>query len=382
MRKRQEEKKSRINICFLSGDITRSGGTERVACMIANGLCRYREFRVSVLSLVEQDPERQTFFDLDEHIPHRALLNRQIQPGPEYAALIPVLRRFFIKRKIDVVIDIDIVLDVLSVPAACGMRTKVISWEHFNFTYETARRYGYRDLIVRHLTTKADVIVTLTQKDRQAFLRGLSKQGNTQKRMPEIRTIPNPIQNLPLQETAEKKRWIVTVGRLTYQKGVDYLLRTARIVLKKYPNWQWLLLGDGDQKEWLKGQIQKYHLQQRLLVKGNVTDVDSYLAKAQIFVLTSRWEGLPMCLLEAKAHRLACVSFAIETGPDEVITDRYNGYLVSAFDCAKMARRIGTLIENEQLRRTLMKNAEKGIEKFQMESILNQWNEVLKDLCV
>ena len=233
MRKRQEEKKSRINICFFSGDITRSGGTERVACMIANGLCRYREFRVSVLSLVEQDPERQTFFDLDERIPHRALLNRQIQPGPEYAALIPVLRRFFIKRKIDVVIDIDIVLDVLSVPAACGMRTKVISWEHFNFTYETARRYGYRDLIVRHLTTKADVIVTLTQKDRQAFLRGLSKQGNTQKRMPEIRTIPNPIQNLPLQETAEKKRWIVTVGRLTYQKGVDYLLRTARIVLKK-----------------------------------------------------------------------------------------------------------------------------------------------------
>ena len=363
-----------MKICFFSGDITRSGGTERVACMIANGLARQGKFEVCILSLVEQADGKQPFFPLDPCITHEALGERWIQPGPGYVPLIPKLRRFLKQRAIVFVVDIDIVLDVLSVPAVCGRKTKVISWEHFSFGYETSVKYGYRNLILRHVTTKTDAVITLTERDRQAFLQGLVPADK------KVFRIHNPIGDT-LRHTAEKKRWMITVGRLAPEKGMDYLLHVADLVLKKYPEWQWLLLGDGEQREWVEAQVRRRHLEQRLLLKGHVADVDAYLAQAQIFVLTSRREGLPMCLLEAKAHRLACVSFDIETGPDEIIEDGSSGFLIPPYDCEKMADRIGQLIEDEKLRRMFMQNAEIGMEKFCMGTVLKQWNEVLKSLC-
>lgn len=364
----------KMKVCFFSGDITRSGGTERAACMIANGLAAQKDYEVCVLSLVEQAARKRPFFYLDSKISHEALGQQWIQPGPKYLALIPKLRRFMKQREIDWMIDIDIVLDALAVPAAYKSRTKVISWEHFSFGYETSKRFFYRNFILRYVTTKSNRIITLTEKDRQAYLHGI-------RRLPPIRSIYNPVEKAPSKNVQNKKQWIITVGRLVYEKGIDYLLHTAEIVLKKYPDWQWLLLGDGDRKEWLNTQIQKRHLEKHLLVKGKVADVDAYLAQAQIFVLTSRREGLPMCLLEAKAHGLACVSFDIETGPDEIISDGVNGFLIPAYDDVKMAEKIGQLLEHANLRHTFMENAAFGIEKFRLETVLQQWNEVLLTRC-
>ena len=114
-------------ICFFSGDITRSGGTERAACLIANGLARRGEYEVCVLSLTEQAEGNKPFFWLDDRIAHTALGKRKVRPGLGCAALLWKLRRFFRQQNIDVVVDIDIVLDALSVPAAFGTRTKVVS---------------------------------------------------------------------------------------------------------------------------------------------------------------------------------------------------------------------------------------------------------------
>lgn len=357
-------------ICFFSGDITRSGGTERAACLIANGLARRGEYEVCVLSLTEQAEGNKPFFWLDDRIAHTALGKRKVRPGLGCAALLWKLRRFFRQQNIDVVVDIDIVLDALSVPAAFGTRTKVVSWEHFHFGYETGVRFGYRDLIVRHVTTKTDGIITLTERDRKAFLQGL-------RRPPQVFVIPNPMREAKKCGQEGKKKWIVTTGRLVPEKGMDYLVRTARIVLTKYPDWKWVLLGDGRQREWLQSQVRAYHLEGKLLLQSQVADVDTYLEQAQIFVLTSRREGLPMCLLEAKAHGLACVSFDIETGPGEIIADGVNGFLIPPYDCKHMARCIGQLIEDHRLRRTFMLNAGQGREKYQLDTVLDQWSWML-----
>lgn len=355
-------------ICFFSGDITRSGGTERVAAMIADGLLQMG-YQVCVLSLVEQS--KKPFFQLNRRIRHYALGRRWIQPGPGYIALIPKLRRFLEKKEIDVIIDIDIVLDVLSVPAAFATAVKVISWEHFNYGYEVSA--GYRKMIVRHVTPRSDYIVTLTEGDRASFIHRMPKH-------PKVCVIHNPMQPAAVS-TAKKKQWIITTGRLTYQKGMDYLVRTADLVLKKYPDWTWLVLGDGQMRGEMEAEIKEFGLEGRLILIGQTVDVDAYLRQAQIFVLTSRGEGLPMSLLEAKAHRLPCVSFDIATGPDEIIDDGVNGFLIPAFSCRQMAQRIGQLIEDDRMRHDFSKQAELGTEKFQMASILRQWDEVLKQVC-
>ncbi len=118
-------------ICFFSGDITRAGGTERVSTMIANKLVYEKETRILLLSLVEQS--RTLFFPLNKAIKHYALGKKWINPGLGYLKIIPKLRQFLRQQSVDIIIDIDIVLDILSIPAAKGLKTKIISWEHFNY---------------------------------------------------------------------------------------------------------------------------------------------------------------------------------------------------------------------------------------------------------
>lgn len=388
-------------ICFFSGDITRNGGTERVAVMIANGLSN-RGFSVCFLSLVEQ--KENPFFDISEAVPRYVLKEdgNWVSPGPGYLPMVPKLRKFLKQQEIKVLIDIDIVLDVLSLPAAAGRETKVISWEHFNVPYE--REFLYRRAIL-HLTARfSDYIVTLTRQDQENYEKLLRRKGR-------ITFIYNPIepkkfsetkkekafqgkegrrieaieQNTADQERAEQKeKALITVGRLIERKGIDMLAKIAPRLLKKHKDWKWYMLGDGELRGLLEETVAKYGLEKQLILTGNVTNVEAYLKKSSIYVMTSRIEGLPMCLLEAAGCDLPCVSFDIPTGPAEIIEQGKNGFLISAFDVEKMEKTLDRLMEEDAALNELTEAAagyRKTLEaKFSKEAILDQWEELLGKL--
>lgn len=134
MRSKEEGKAEQMKWIFFSGDITRSGGTEKVATMIANALAAENKYDVVFLSLMQQSDK--PFFALNDRIQRYALNTKWIRPGPGYLKVIPKLRRFLKQQEIDVIVDIDIVLDALALPAARRTGTKVVSWEHFNCAYE------------------------------------------------------------------------------------------------------------------------------------------------------------------------------------------------------------------------------------------------------
>lgn len=354
-------------VCFFSGDITRSGGTERVSTMIANALAAQQKYRILFLSLTEQGDT--LFYPLNDGIEHYALGNKWISPGPGYLKVIPKLRRFLQDQQVDVIIDIDIVLDILSLLAVRGgLRTRVISWEHFNFQYENS--ILYRRLIRNYSVKRTDYIVTLTKQDAESYRHKLKRQER-------IRAIYNPMENVSIEGEYEREKWIITSGSLIHRKGIDYLARIAPKILKKYKDWKWFVLGDGELRGLLEQVQEREGLKDQLILPGRVQNVSEYLKKAQIFVLMSRAEGLPMVLLEAKAWRLPSISFDIMTGPSEIIHDNKNGFLITPFDCEKMVEKIGQLIEDEPLRQAFRDHTACGMEKFQMESILRQWNEVI-----
>jgi glycosyltransferase involved in cell wall biosynthesis len=360
-------------ICFFSGDITRSGGTERVSTMIANALAAQGNYRIFFLSLVEQSEE--LFFELDQRIRHTALGKKWIHPGPGYLGIIPKLRRFLKQKKIDIIIDIDIVLDVLSIPAAHGLKTKIISWEHFNYDYEMES--FYRRCILKYSVKRTDYIVTLTEGDSRAYRKNLNRKKN-------ISAIYNPMQEFSkeilLDDILQREKCLITVGRLIPRKGMDYLAKVAVPVLKKHPDWKWLVVGDGEEQSFLEDVIEKNQLKEQLILTGRTDDVGQYLIRAQIYVMTSRIEGLPMCLLEAKTFYLPSVSFDIPTGPNEIIEDGVNGYLIEAFDCKDMVKKLEQLMENEMLRKQFSEHAQDNLAKFQMEHILEDWNWLLEKL--
>lgn len=190
------------------------------------------------------------------------------------------------------IIDIDIVLDVLSIPAVRGLRTRIISWEHFNYEYEMDSLY--RRYILKYSVKRTDHIVTLTEGDKRTYI---EKTG----RHTAISAIYNPMQELVCDEELQKEKWLITVGRLIQRKGMDLLAEVACQVLHRNPDWKWLVVGDGEEQTFLEEFIEKNQLGEQLILTGRTADVNTYLKKAQIYVMTSRIEGLPMCLLEAKA---------------------------------------------------------------------------------
>ena len=282
-----------------------------------------------------------------------------------------VLRTFLREKNIDVVIDVDIVLDVLSLPAARFLGTKVISWEHFNAEFELS--VGYRRWILRYSLPRSDYVVVLTKADRDVYRDRLGRRER-------IAQIYNPLDKSDEAYDPHRKKQIVSVGRLVPQKGIDKLMRIAATVLRAHPDWQWLLLGEGEERAELERFIRETHLENRLILLGTVADVDAWLRQASILVSTSEYEGLGMNILEAKRRGVPCVSFAVPTGPQEIIRDGVDGYLVPPFDCDEMAGKINRLIEDPSLRERFARQALVSLGEFETTRVIGQWKRLLAEL--
>lgn len=359
----------RKKICFFSGDITRSGGTEHVAVQLANSLREDPAYDICVISLTEQ--QKAPFYPLHPEIARYRLGERWINPGPGYLPLIGKLRKMLKDLQIDIIIDIDIVLDVLAIPATRGLKTRVVSWEHFNCEFE--QQVLYRKLISRLTVHFSDYIITLTEEDKENYRRILGRKT-------QINAVYNMVPKMKRDEKVLRENWIVTVGRLTYQKGIEYLAQIAVSVLKKHRDWKWLILGDGEDRNILEQAISENNLEDQLILKGTVDHVEWYLNRAKLFVLTSRYEGFGMCLVEALQMRVPCVSFDIKIGPSEIITRNQNGILIPPFECEQMIQEIDNLIDNPDRLEELSANTMIGFERYQDEYIIEKWKTVLNKL--
>ena len=289
-----------------------------------------------------------------------------------YLKIVHSIRKYINKNKIDILIDVDTILDIFSVPATRFTNTKLISWEHFNY-YENLG-VKYRDWGRKLSARYADAIVTITNEDRGYF------QENLNLRCP-IYTIYNPI-TLPkttIQYDLSRKT-LLSAGRLTHQKGFDLLIEVAKRVFQKHEDWKWIVLGDGEQRNELEQKIEEYQLQNHVILKGNVHNIEDYYKESSIFVLTSRFEGFGLVLTEAKSFRLPCVSFKCKAGPSEIILDGVNGNLVEPFNIEEMSRKICQLIENEHLRKRFSDHSLNDTEKYSTNTVIKNWIDLLEHI--
>lgn len=355
------------NICFLSGDITRSGGTEKVACQIMSGLVD--SYNVYVLSIFENDG--QTFFELSQKVERKCLFKKKVNMKKDYFRIVTRLRHFVKKYEIDILIDIDTVLDMYSVPALIGLKPKLISWEHFNF-YETMGT-KIRMPLRKYITRFSDCVVTLTKEDKKAYREYFGKRHK-------IVQIYNPFD---MQSSANNynldSKTIISAGRLTYQKGFDMLIDVAQNVFEKHPDWEWIILGEGEDRELLEKKIEDKKIEQIKLL-GRVDNVCDYMKNGALFVLTSRYEGLGIVILEAKNSLLPVVSFDCKMGPEELIEDGVNGYLIDCFDIDEMSKKIVVLIEDVEKRKCFSDKALVNTNKFSYKLIINKWIDLLSKI--
>lgn len=355
-------------ICFLSGDMSRSGGTERVLAIIANELCKKEDlFEIHILSTVNEN--MTSFFPLNKRIKQSRILNdKALNFKKQYFKVVKGIRNYVKKNNIDVFIDVEVISSIFSIPATRFTSTKHIAWEHFNF-YEN--NGSSLRALARKIDAKfSDYIITLTEEDKNNYLNNLKIIGK-------IDYIYNPMEIKEVKKCSLHSKQIVSVGRLTYQKGFDMLIDVAKDVLEKNKEYKWLILGDGEDKDRLQEKINKYNLQDRLILKGKVSNVEDYYKNSSLYVMTSRFEGLPMTLLEAKSYKMPIVSFDCPTGPSEIIRNNINGYLVKANDIKEMSNKVNSVLLDDKKLKKFSDKAELDIDKFNINSIINKWTNIL-----
>nr|WP_236023529.1 glycosyltransferase family 4 protein [Bifidobacterium miconis] len=323
--------------------------------------------KLSFISLFEENPK--PFFPIDPRIARHTIYPTVTHGIQHYFDTVRRLKRIVRQQHVDILVDIDGILDMYSLPLKRATGVKVISWEHFN--YHQNPGVPYRRLTRRWAARKADAIVTLTEADKKLY------EDNAHPKCPVI-AIPNPMQRITPEPVYDAdSRTIISSGRLTYQKGFDMLVDIAARVLPQHPDWRWLILGEGEDRPMLEEKIAQAGIGKQLILKGRVDNMADYYRQAAMFVMTSRFEGLPMVLLEAKAHKLPIVSFDCETGPAEIVADGVNGELVAPGDIADMAGRIDLLIDDEERRVKYSAQTLDDAEKFDMATIVEQWQRLL-----
>lgn len=249
---------------------------------------------------------------------------------------------------------------------------------HFSRWYRLQlNRKGIWRLIDKLLThkdyqvlQKYDKFVCLTEEDKKNWI-GVNN----------CIVIPNFVNNLSEHLASLTNKSMIAVGRLCYQKGYDRLINAWNIVNKSKPDWKLNIFGDGELKYDLIKLIEQNNLTNVVKIHVPTSDIIDEYMKHSALVLSSRYEGLPMVLLEAGACGLPLISFGCQCGPKDVIVDRHNGLIVPEGDTNGLAKAIIATIENEDLRYSMGRNAYETAKTYTKDNIMNMWDTLFKTFC-
>lgn len=185
--------------------------------------------------------------------------------------------------------------------------------------------------------------------------------------------IPNPIPFNSGKRSSCKNKSAIFVARMCEQKGYDYLLQAWEIVNAKHPDWILNIYGDGEEKENIIKQLQRINNNGSIIINNPTREIEDKYVESSICILSSRFEGFGMVLLEAMACGVPCVAFDCPYGPSQIIRDGEDGLLVEYLSTKALADSICKLIENESLRIHMGNNAQKNIQRFNKDVIMRKW---------
>jgi glycosyltransferase involved in cell wall biosynthesis len=213
--------------------------------------------------------------------------------------------------------------------------------------------------------------VTLTEEDK------LSWRHNDR-----MRVIPNPITiQLTNISSLDAKR-ILAVGRICPQKGLERLIEAWSLVESAFPDWMLNIVGsqqDKDAVNSLKRRIDSLGVK-HVELYPETHNVEQVYTGASLLAQTSRYEGLPLVLIEANACGVPCVAMACQCGPRDMIKDGWNGLLVPDGDIPAMAEAMKRLMSDEALRKRMGKNALMESYSYSLPVIMSKWDKLFKEL--
>ena len=377
-----------MHILYIYSEITILGGTDKVLVQKANYLATHG-YQVTIVS--EAQMGRPFSFPLDRAVKHIDIgldFNSQYSKGTLGRAYVYYsLMRQYKKRLRDILNNErpDVTISMMGrsidvIPSIHDGSVKIVeahTTKHFLRSYHLMEQRGgafkyiaryLRKKMVNHVA-KLDAIVLLTQQD-----------ANDWREAKRTFVIPNAIHCFPKECAALENRQVIMVGRYNDSKGYDYLVSAWKIVHDRHPDWILNAYGSGELHDQVVEWISEHHLENSFILHEPTDHIlDKYL-ESSICVLSSRYEGFSLAILEGMACGVPFVSFDCPHGPRNIIRNGEDGLLVDYLNPQALADGICQLIEDEDLRHRLGAKAKENIKRFSEESVMTQWEELFHSL--
>ena len=352
------------------------GGAERVTTLKANGLIKYTNNEVIILTYEQRG--RETQYNIDKDV-------KFIDLGINYYRnlsffhplnIIKTLKHIFLLKRQIVSLKPDVIICVLSGPDSLFLplingKIPLIKEYHSSRYNEKLKMKNTKGFFKKSFYTfstwierKYSCCIALN-KDELPFFNSNN-----------VKIISNPIEVTEVPSLASNNKIVIAAGRISPVKGYDMLIDSWKIVNISYPDWKLHIFGDGDDQliANLKNRIEILKIQNSAFLLGATTKLKEELRDSSIFVMSSRSESFGMVILEAQAEGLPVVAFDCPTGPRNIIHDGIDGLLAHAEDINDLANKIITLIKDSDFRKTLGENGKENVKRFALVNISQEWN--------
>ena len=365
------------------------GGIEKCIVSLANTLCDKYNVEIAVCYRLFDEPA----FELDKRVKVRYLNKKNIVPNKEKfkdawkkKKIFTLFREGFFSLKVlrlrkknmvkyikdsnsDIIIS---TRDIFNYWLSDYGKDKVlkIGWEHNHFHED----YTYASNIVNR-AKMLDYLV-LVSSDLQKFY---SKELHRAKCVSIY--IPNSIDKLPDEVALLDNKRLVSVGRLSPEKGYLDLLKIYNQLIIEHPDWKLDIIGDGEERAKLEKYIDDHDLKDKVTLHGfqGKKYIDNILNKSSIYLMTSYTESFGIVLIEAMSHGVPCVAFDSAEGAREIIQSGSNGYLVKNrnFDAYKL--KVNSLIEKKEERIRIGKLARESVKKYTSDKVGSEWISLIEE---
>lgn len=343
-----------MKIAFIINSLSYKSGTERVTCHLANLFVDRLGYEVSILN-------RDT--DFNDVVYYLSDKVKVLSLKGSYLKFYQQMQSYIDEQQPDFIL----IHNMGRLSLLCSMLNKkniqLISLEHVAFD----SRPKWVRLLSKLFYKKIDNVVTLTKKDELSYISWFKN----------ISTIYNISPFLIPDKLEERNKEIIAVGRLTYQKNFQALFQAWQQIQFQVDNWSLNVYGTGEDFEELDNMIKENRLSNVQLM-GQANQIEQIYQKSSLFVMSSRFEGLPMVLIEAQTFGLPIISFDCPHGPAEVIHHQKNGLLVENQNVTALADAMLSLMQNDELREKYSIQALADAERFQQSKILTLWQNLLE----
>lgn len=355
----------------------RSGGMERVLANKANYLSAFGH---EVYVITSDQRGQSSFFEMDPKIRHFDLdINYETNNGASFwkkLVAYPGKQRKHKERLQAKLLQIkpDIVISMFGNEASFLPKIKDGSKKVLEIHFSKFKRLQYgrkgiwkladilRTYLDERLVKKYDRFIVLTHEDKSYW-------GSIHN----IEVIPNSIPHLPDSTSDLIHKQVIAIGRYTHQKGFDDLITIWSKVHDHVKDWRLVIVGDGELKDKMRLQIQSLGLSEKIQLLPPTSDIAEHYLSSSILVLTSRYEGLPMILLEGQSYGLPIVAYRCKCGPSDVISEGVDGFLINEGDKSAFSDQLISLMEDIELRQKMGKAARKSSYRYDEGTIMEQW---------